>query len=249
MKRNFIGKIQLLVPIYNEGANVEILYRRLIADKVDFDSLLFVYDSDQETALPFIAKMSSSDTRVRARKNIFGFGVLNALRYGFSQIGAGPVIVLMGDNSDKLSIVPQMIDLWCQGATIVSPSRYMKGGQQYGGERLKSFLSKHACLSLCFFGFPITDPTNNFKLYDGDWLRKQKIESKGGFEVSLELCTKAFVQGKAIRELPTEWFDRTMGKSRFCLLRWLPHYLRWYCFAINGIISCKIRKFTLTNVK
>ncbi len=229
-------KVQLLVPIYNEGENAALLYQRLIEDAVPFDLLTFVYDLDAETALPFIAKISAKDRRVQSRKNTLGPGVVNALRYGFSLAGSGPVIVLMGDNSDKLSIVPEMIALWERGATVVSPSRYMKGGKQHGGGVLKSLLSRSAGVSLRLMGFPTADPTNNFKLYDGNWLRLQRIESRGGFEIALELCAKAFVEGKSVQELPTEWFDRTMGESRFRLFKWLPHYLRWYFFAINGII-------------
>jgi hypothetical protein len=134
----------------------------------------------------------------------------------------------MGDNSDKLSIIPDMVTLWERGAVIVSPSRYMRGGEQHGGGFLKSLMSRTAGTSLKLFGFPTADATNNFKLYDGDWLRAQTIESTGGFELAIELCAKAFEQNKRIDELPTVWRDRTLGESRFKLMAWTPKYLRWY---------------------
>ena len=98
-------------------------------------------------------------------------------------------------------------------------------------------LSRLAGVSLKCLGFPTSDPTNNFKLYDGEWLRKQKIESTGGFEVALELCHKAFLQGERIAELPTEWRDRTSGESHFRLLAWLPAYLRWYLLTLRALLS------------
>ncbi len=227
--------IQILVPVYNEGENVLELYKGLVDDSVPYDSLSFVYDMDEDTTLPFVAQMRENDARVRALKNEIGPGVVNALQFAFSNCSSGPVIVLMGDNSDKLSIVPEMIELWRQGAIIVSPSRYMKGGEQHGGGILKSGLSRLAGVSLKLLGFPTADPTNNFKLYDGAWLREQKIESEGGFEIALELCAKAFEQRETIVELPTIWRDRTMGESRFKLMKWLPHYLRWY-FKCVGLL-------------
>lgn len=240
--RNY--KIQLLVPIYNEGRNVRILFDSLLKESVDFDVLTFVYDIDEDTSLPYIAEISSVDSRVRALKNTFGRGVVNALRFGFSQSVAGPVVVLMGDNSDKLSIVTRMVELWCEGAILVSPSRYMRGGEQHGGGLLKSWLSRRAGQSLWFFGFPTSDPTNNFKLYDGQWLKAQPVESIGGFEVALELSYKAFVQGKRIEQLPTVWFDRQDGQSKFRLFKWLPHYLRWYLRCLGELVVFKRRKLT-----
>lgn len=233
-------QVQFLVPIYNEGENVRILYDNLVSESFDFDSLKFVYDADEDTSLPYIAEISQNDPRVLAEKNQIGRGVINALSWGFSRALEGPVIVLMGDNSDKLSILPEMYELWKDGATIVNPSRYMKGGVQHGGGVIKSFLSKTAGRSLKLIGFPTADPTNNFKLYDGEWLRSQKIESRGGFEVALELTYKAYLQGQRIVELPTEWFDREMGESQFQFRKWLPLYLRWYLKAVCSVLKSRI---------
>ena len=232
--------VQIVVPIYNEGDNVLRLAQELRAANVSFDSLRFVYDFDGDTTLPFIAQLRSQDERISADKNCFGRGVINALRWGFAHAGNGPVIVVMGDNSDKLSIIPAMVGLWKSGATIVSPSRYMPGGEQHGGGFIKSTMSRIAGQSLKLFGFPTADATNNFKLYDGAWLREQQIESVGGFEVALELCCKAYQQGKSIVELPTVWRDRTQGESRFKILSWTPKYLRWYFLILASIVQKKL---------
>lgn len=233
-------KIQILVPVYNEGENVKTLYKTLLAENVPFDVLTFVYDLDNDTSLPFIYEMQHADVRVSALKNEYGRGVLQALRYAFHHVVSGPVVVVMGDNSDKLSVIAQMVEYWRNGATVVCPSRYMPGGQQFGGGWLKSNLSRLAGKSLKWSGFPTADATNNFKLYDGEWLRSQSIESQGGFEIAIELVYKAFAEQKYIVELPTEWRDRTMGKSRFRLFHWLPHYLRWYFKALKLLMLKKL---------
>jgi hypothetical protein len=226
---------QLVVPIYDEGENILRLYERLSLDDVPFQSLRFVYDKDDDTSLPFIAELQARDPRVAATKNTYGPGVIRALRFAFERVDPGPVIVLMGDLSDKLSIVPEMVGMWREGAVLVSPSRYMPGGRQHGGGLLKSTLSRLAGSTLGWIGFPTSDPTNNFKLYDGEWLRSQQIESEGGFEVALELCYKAYTQGKQIRQLPTEWYDRASGVSRFRLRAWLPRYLRWWSLTLLAV--------------
>ena len=220
--------VQILCPIYNEGENVKVLYQSLSESGACFDRLQFIYDIDTDTSLPYIEEIQNEDSRVVALKNEYGPGVVRALSYGFAQCKPGPVLVVMGDNSDKLSIIPEMVELWRNGAAIVSPSRYMPGGKQHGGPPLKGFLSQVAGRFLYLCGFPTSDVTNNFKLYDGKWLAEQTIESTGGFEIALELCYKAYRAGKIIEQLPTEWWDRTEGESRFKLWAWIPRYLRWY---------------------
>jgi dolichol-phosphate mannosyltransferase len=235
------GVFQIIIPVYNEGKNVISLYKQIKKDVGEFGVLSFIYDFDADTTLPYIREIQKSDSFVFAKKNTLGGGVINALKWSFSQVGPGPVVVVMGDNSDKLSIIPDMVSLWEQGAVIVSPSRYMRGGKQYGGGLIKSSMSRAACMSLKLLGFPTADATNNFKLYDGEWLSKQRIDSVGGFEVAIELCYKAYRDGELIIELPTVWTDRTYGESNFKIVAWLPHYLKWYF----KIIWCLFRKRVL----
>ncbi len=234
--------IQLIVPVYNEGENVVTLYKQLQSDDVRFDEIKFIYDFDEDRTLPFISILRKNDPRVVAEKNTLGRGVVFALQFAFSRVRSGPVIVLMGDNSDKLSIIPCLIQEWERGASVVCPSRYMSGGEQHGGGLIKPILSRLGCRSLGLFGFPTSDATNNFKLYDGDWLRRQRIESRGGFEIALELCVKAVEDEKKVVEIPTIWRDRTAGESKFKLLKWLPHYLRWYFRALTVLVMRPIRR-------
>ena len=235
------GEVQILVPVYNEGEHVLALHERLLEAGAEFDSLAFVYDTDEDTSLPYALELSRRDARVRAEKNQLGPGAIRALTWGFSHARPGPVIVVMGDSCDKHSIIPDMVRLWREGATVVCASRYMPGGRQYGGGWLKSTLSRWAGKSLHLMGFPTSDPTNNFKLYDGVWLGRQRIESTGGFEVALELCYKAFVQGERIAEFPTDWYDRTHGESRFNMRAWIPRYLRWYLRSVRALFGRALR--------
>jgi hypothetical protein len=73
----------------------------------------------------------------------------------------------------------------------------------------------------------------SYKLRKLLMLNAIRIESKGGFELSLEVTVKAFLAGYKITETPSKWRDRTAGTSRFRLLKWLPHYLKWYLMAFQ----------------
>jgi hypothetical protein len=144
----------------------------------------------------------------------------------------------MGDLSDDLTQVDEMLELYAQGYQIVAASRYMKGGRLVGGAFLKRNLSKWAGRTLhSLRGLPTSDATNAFKLYDAGMLNALTLESRGGFELSLEITVKAFLAGYRIAEIPTTWLDRTQGESRFKLWHWLPLYLKWYFHAFRPRIA------------
>jgi hypothetical protein len=141
----------------------------------------------------------------------------------------------MADLSDDLKKLDKGVKMINKGYDIVCFSRYMKGGQQIGGPFLKGLMSRIAGLSLFYlFNFPTHDPTNSFKLYRRSVLKKIKIESNAGFDFNLELIVKAHKMGYKIGEIPATWRDRTAGKSRFKLLKWLPKYLKWYWYLLSA---------------
>jgi hypothetical protein len=80
----------------------------------------------------------------------------------------------------------------------------------------------------------VHDATNSFRLYRTALLRSITIESRQGFEISLEITVKAWRDGWRVGEVPARWSDRVAGKSKFRLWRWLPRYLHWYFYALQG---------------
>ena len=127
-----------------------------------------------------------------------------------------------------------MYELYLQGYDLVCGSRYMPGGKLIGGPFFKQLLSRTSGLTLHYFrGIPTHDATNSFKLYDARMVHELKVESVAGFELGLELTVKAFLNGYRIAEIPSVWRDRTAGTSRFRVMHWMPHYLKWYFHAFR----------------
>jgi len=208
--------LALVVPVYNEAENFPRFYRSIVDHVRTPWRLLVVYDREEDTTLPVAREIAASDPRVELVLNT-GRGVLGALKTGLTRPTHGWVVV----TSD--------------GADVVCPSRYMRGGALHGAPLVKGTLSRLAGLTLKLLArLPTADPTNNYKLYSVDYLRSVSVESTGGFEVALELTVKAHLQGRRIVEMPTVWQERTAGTSRFKLRKWLPRYLRWYLAALAG---------------
>ena len=225
-----------MVPVYNEGENVVATLRGVI-ERAHTRPLevLVVHDFDEDTTVPVVERLQSELPELRLHRNTLGRGVLNALKSGLAAARAPYVLVTMGDGSDDPGEIDAMYALANSGADVVAGSRYMRGGHQLGGPLLKRSMSRVAGLSLHWLGgLPIHDATSNYRMYSKRLLQRVTIESRGGFELGIELTVKAYALGMQVAEVPTTWRDRTAGQSRFRLWKWLPRYLRWYWVGIGA---------------
>jgi glycosyltransferase involved in cell wall biosynthesis len=229
------AEVDFVMPVYNEGAQIGRALEEIDKNVPLSKRILVVYDFDEDNTVPAVTALQPKYPEVELVKNTIGRGVLNAIRSGIAATTAEVVIITMADLSDDLANVSRMVALIRdEGFDIVCASRYMKGGRQIGGPKLKKFLSRTAGQSLHWLtGIPTHDATNAFRAYRRQVLLETTIESQGGFEYSLEITAKAFAAGRRITEVPTTWRDRSAGQSRFKLRAWLPQYLRWYRYALT----------------
>ena len=159
------AELDLIIPVYNEGLSIrralEEIYRHvpLLVKRV-----LIVYDFDEDDTVPVIRQFDAMGQGIVLVKNTLGRGVLNAVRAGIAATTADVVIITMADLCDDVRIIPRMVELIRdEQYDIVCASRYMRGGQQIGGPRLKKLLSRIAGVSLYWLaGLPTHDATNAF---------------------------------------------------------------------------------------
>jgi dolichol-phosphate mannosyltransferase len=228
-------RYSLVVPVYNEGRNIAVFCRALAAAPPGYE-LLICHDFAADDTLPAIAALPEADRpgSIRPVLNTLGPGVRYAIEAGLRAARAPVVVVTMADVSDDLTGLEEMVSRVEAGADVVCASRYVAGGRQVGGPRFKSFLSRSAGVTLHWLsGLPTHDPTNSFKAYSREFLRRTPIESQAGFALAMELTVKAHFGGGRVEEVPATWTGRTKGESRFRLLAWLPHYLHWYLWALG----------------
>ena len=231
--------LNIIIPVFNEAENIKTAVEK-IRDECTFPhNITIIYDMDEDTTVPVVHRLQQNMDNLFLKKNNYGRGVLNAIKTGLEESNTKYAVVTMADLSDPPAVINEMYRIAQEkNADIVCASRYMKGGKQIGGPFIKSLMSRIAGLTLHFFaGIPACDATNSFKLYRTSFLKRQKIESKGGFELGIELVAKAHIQGFKICETPTIWTDRVAGKSNFKLFKWLPGYLKWYFYAFRKQIA------------
>lgn len=227
-------ELSVVIPVHREGEAARSTLEAVSARLTGAYEVLVVHDEPDDPTLPVVEDVARRYPAVRAVRNRLGRGPALALRAAFAEACGDAVVVTMADASDDPDDISRMLAKLREGYDLVAASRYMDGGRQLGGPRLKRLLSRLAGRSLHrLVGLPTSDPTSAFKMYRKALLEAVRIESHEGFEITLEVTVKAFLAGYRIAEIPTVWRDRVQGTSKFRLVRWLPRYLRWYWLAVR----------------
>ena len=227
-------QVSIVIPVYEEGEQILGCLTRILREVSLPCEVLIVHDTPEDSTVPYVNKVTEEDDRVHAVLNTYGRGPANAIRFGIDSANAPVAVVTMADGSDDPRQIDDLARLVDRGVVVAAASRYMPGGQQVGGPRLKRMMSRWAGKSLHLLARVGTrDATNSFKAYSTDFVRSVGIESRTGFEIGLELSAKATRLRLPVAEIPTIWLDRQLGESRFDLGRFLPGYLKWYFFAFG----------------
>lgn len=230
-------EVSIVIPAYNEDEAIERSIRRISEAVHSAFEVVVVVDSPEDSTIRAVEAYDADPGVVRVLVQD-GRGPAAAIRYGIQHSHAPVVVVTMADGSDDPACIDPMVRLVERGCVIAAASRYMPGGQQIGGPKLKSWMSRSAGKSLKWFaGVSTTDATNSFKAYNKTFVEEVGIDSENGFEVGIELVAKARRLRLPIAEVPTIWLDRDFGDSRFQMKAWLPHYLQWYRFAYGPKLS------------
>jgi glycosyltransferase involved in cell wall biosynthesis len=231
-------RVTIVIPAYNEDESIVPTIERIVASLSLPHEVIVVVDSLDDSTVPVVIAKQDDFPTVRVEVQSYGRGPANAIRYGIDSALAPCVVVTMADGSDDPQNIDDLVRLVERGCVVAAASRYMPGGQQIGGPRIKKLMSMSAGRSLHLFaGVGTRDATNSFKAYSRDFVRRVGIDSRDGFEIGLELVAKARRLRLPIAEIPTIWLDRDAGISNFQLRKWMPSYLHWYRFAYGPHLS------------
>ena len=225
--------LDIIIPVYNEGANILPALQSLMRAVKTRLRVLICYDREDDNTLTAIrnnrdALGALAIEFVRNR----GRGAHGAVLTGFATSAAPLVLVMMADDDYNAGIIDAMVAKAESGCDIVCATRFMPGGSMVGCPWLKLALVRTGNFTLYHLGrLPTRDATNGFRLFARRVLDQIVIESDRGFCYSIELVVKCHRLHWRIGEVPAQWRERARGTSRFQVTKWLPAYLRWYFYA------------------
>ena len=160
-------RLDIVIPVYNEGANI-VPTLRAIAHEVKTPSrILICYDYEGDDTLPAIdanrdAFNALNIEFVRNR----GSGAHGAVLTGFSASDAPFVLVYPADDDYNAGMLDAMVAEAAKGCDIVCASRFMAGGSMVNCPWLKAFLVRSGNFTLYHIArLPTHDASNGFRLF------------------------------------------------------------------------------------
>lgn len=209
----------VIVPTYNEGANVRSLVDRLSAAlRGRSAEILFVDDSTDDTPTQVRRAAASADLPVRLlhrdEDDRVG-GLAGAVTAGIAASDSDFVVVMDGDLQHPPELVPDLLDA-ASDVDLAVASRYGGGGDASGlsgGYRRWVSNGSTVIAQACFprrVGRVCTDPMTGFFCLRRSAVDMTRLRPRG-FKILLEILARHDLR---VRELPFTFGDRLSGESK-----------------------------------
>lgn len=114
--------LSVVIPVYNEEANLPALYQRLtsVLDETGLRyEMVFVDDGSRDASRALLRELAAQDQRVAAIELARNFGHQVAISAGLDYARGDGVIVMDADLQDPPEVLPQFIAKWREGHDVV----------------------------------------------------------------------------------------------------------------------------------
>jgi glycosyltransferase involved in cell wall biosynthesis len=126
------GSLSVVIPAYNEEANVERAYERLskVLAEVELHwELIFSVDPSRDRTEELILELRERDPRVKMLRFSRRFGQPMATLAGMEAATGDAVVVMDCDLQDPPEVIPDLVAGWRQGYDVVYAQRRTRAGE------------------------------------------------------------------------------------------------------------------------
>lgn len=210
-------ELAVIVPVYNEAGNIEVLTERLRHSLQGLDwELIFVDDDSPDGSADKAQEIARRDRRVRVLRRIGRRGLSSACIEGMLATVAPYLAVLDGDLQHDEMLLPSMLrTLKHEGLDIVVGSRYLAGGGLGTWNRRRRSMSRFASrLARTLVNADLTDPMSGFFMLNVTLLHGCVRSLSGiGFKILLDIFASS-PRPLRFTEIPYVFRERRTGESK-----------------------------------
>ncbi len=119
-------KYSLVIPVFNEEANIPELYRRLhkVMETLEgTGEMILVNDGSRDRTLQLLRELHAQDPRICYLSFARNFGHQTAVTAGLNYSRGECVIILDADLQDPPELIPELIQRWQEGYAVVYAQR------------------------------------------------------------------------------------------------------------------------------
>jgi len=210
----------IIVPTYNERANLPRMAQRLLALPVAVD-LLVVDDNSPDGTGKIADELAAENPRVhvlhRNEKNGLGRAYIAGFKWALEH-GYEFIFEMDCDFSHDPEDIPKFLDAAKnENADLVLGSRYSGGIRVINWPLRRLMLSRTAGIYVkVVTGMPFTDPTGGYKCFRRRALQAVNLDDvrSNGYSFQIEMTHKLWRQGFKIVETPIIFTERAEGHSK-----------------------------------
>lgn len=140
-----LTKVSVLVPAYNEEANMERAYQAIVAvfrDLPGYEYEIIVTDNHStDRTFPILQELAAKDPRLRVIRFARNYGYQRSLLVAYKAATGACSVQIDCDLQDPPELIPRMLELWRQGHQIVYGIRRSLADGWFVGWLRRSFYS------------------------------------------------------------------------------------------------------------
>ncbi len=217
--KNFLGKILVIIPTFNEAENIVRVIMQVLEIGKNIE-VLIVDDSSPDGTAKIVDEISKADARVhllvRTKKSGLGTAYVEGFRYAIDN-GYDYVMEMDADLSHEPSAIPRFQRALLNHADVVVGSRYASGVSVINWPMKRLLLSYCANIfARVVTGVPVNDMTAGFKAFKIEVLKSIDLSSvrANGYAFQVEMNARAYRRGFKIVEIPIVFTERRVGVSK-----------------------------------
>lgn len=222
-------KLSVLIPAHDERDSIVSTVRALAVTLSAYEvphEILVVLDHCRDDTEAVLRAAASEIPTLRWVTNDGPAGYGFAVRFGLRHFHGDAVCIVMADASDDPRDVVMYHRKLSEGWECVFGSRFIAGATVRGYPRTKLLLNRFANRVIALlFRLPYHDVTNAFKAFRREVIEGLQPLLSNHFNLTVELPLKAIVRGYRWTVVPTNWFGRDHGVSKFRVKEMGSRYL------------------------
>jgi dolichol-phosphate mannosyltransferase len=213
-----IGRILVIIPTYNEVANLEQIVGRLRAAVPEAHALV-VDDGSPDGTGELADRLAVTDDQVRVLHRSEKTGLGAAYIAGFRQAladGFDVAVEMDADGSHAPEELPRLL-AGLRDADLVIGSRWIPGGEMRNWPPLRQVISRGGNLyARLLLRFPVRDATGGYRAYRRVVLETLKLDevASQGYCFQIDLAWKSWRGGFRVVEVPITFTQREHGQSK-----------------------------------
>lgn len=235
-------KVVIIIPTYNEKGNVEriipILEEEVFPKIKNHEMAILVADDKSPDGTADQVKKLMTKWKnielISGEKQGLGAAYMRAMSYAIEKMGAEVMFEMDADLSHDPLKVPDFLQKIDEGADFVIGTRYSEGGsipENWGLIRKIYSIFGNILIRVILMRFSIHDWTGGYRAIKKEvFLREHnKIKEVRNYTFQISFLHHAVQDGFKVAEVPINFTDRTMGKSKLAAKSYIIDVLK-YCF-------------------